>query len=144
MTEQKAGMDSMEGRHLNESVNLIREDLREMRAEIREGLERRPTHSDLGALKQLVDKQIEMLGQRMEQDKLSHTQAMDHMRVTHAQTVENLNKEYTKLETQLKAIKADAETTQQEKKNLQRVVVVGFLTTIGGLIGTNVWQGVLG
>lgn len=144
MTEQKAGMDSMEGRHLNESVNLIREDLREMRAEIREGLERRPTHSDLGALKQLVDKQIEMLGQRMEQDKHTHTQAMDHMRVTHAQTVENLNKEYTKLETQLKAIKADAETTQQEKKNLQRVVIVGFLTTIGGLIGTNVWQGILG
>ena len=144
MTEQKAGMDSMEGRHLSESVNLIREDLREMRAEIREGLERRPTHSDLGALKQLVDKQIEMLSQRMEQDKSTHTQAMDHMRATHAQTVENLNKEYSKLETQLKAIQDDAEASQKEKKNLQRVVVVGFLTTISGLVATNVWQGVLG
>lgn len=144
MTDQQTGMDSMEGRHLNEGLNLIREDIREMRQELREGLERRPTHSDLNALKLLVDKQIELITQRSEQDKQAHVQTMDNLRSVHAQTVENLNKEHERLKLSLDKIKDDAETTQREKDRLQKQVVIGFLGTIGGLAGTNLWQGFLG
>lgn len=133
MTDQQDGMKSMEARHLNEGLNLIREDIREMRAELREGLERRPTHSDLGALKALTEKQIELITQRIQQDKEAHAVAM-----------ENLRTEQTRLEVQINEIKNDAKTTQNEKDKLQKQVLYGFLGTIGGLVGTNIWQGMIG
>lgn len=139
MTDQQTGLDSMEGRHLNENLNLIREDIREMRQELREGLERRPTHSDLNALKLLVDKQIELITQRSEQDKIAHVQSMDNMRAVHTQAMENLNKDHARLKAVLDKIKEDSETTQKEKDRLQKQMVVGFLTTLGGLGATNLW-----
>lgn len=129
MTAQQDGLNSMEGSHLREGMDLIRGDIREMRQELREGLERRPTHSDLGALKALTEKQIELITQRIQQDKEAH-----------ALTLENLRAEQTRLEVQITDIKNDAKTTQKEKDKLQRQVFIGFLSMIGGLAATNGWQ----
>lgn len=134
MSEHQDGKSmEVEARHLNEGMNLIRNDIREMRAELREGLERRPTHSDLGALRELTDKSIELMTQRIQQDKEAH-----------AITLENLRAEQTRLEVQINDIKNDAKNTKEEKDKLQKQVLYGFLGTLGGLVGTNVFQGLIG
>lgn len=133
MTAQQDGISSMEGSHLREGMDLIRGDIREMRQELREGLERRPTHSDLGALKALSEKQIELITQRAEQDKLAHEKVMQNLRI-----------EQARLEKQIEEIKSDAKSTKAEKDKLQKQVLYGFLGTIGGLVGTNLFQGMIG
>lgn len=134
MTDQPDGKSmEVEARHLNEGMSLIRNDIREMRQELRDGLERRPTHSDLGALRELTDKSIELMTQRIQQDKEAHSITMENMRA-----------EQTRLEVQINNIRNDAQKTRDEKDKLQKQVLYGFLTTLGGLIGTNVFQGMIG
>lgn len=134
MSDQQDGKSmEVEARHLNEGMSLIRNDIREMRAELREGLERRPTHSDLGSLKALTEKQIELISQRANQDKEAHAVAMENLRI-----------EQRRLERQISEIQNDAKTTQKEKDKLQKQVFYGFLSTIVGLVGTNLFQGMIG
>lgn len=133
MSTQQDGISSMEGSHLREGMDLIRGDIREMRQELREGLERRPTHSDLGGLKALTEKQIEIITQRAEQDKLAHEMVIQNLRI-----------EQARLEKQIDDIKKDAKTTQKEKDRLQKQVFSTFLLTIVGLAATNGWQVLFG
>lgn len=115
---QSSGVESVEARHLREALDLIREDIKELRTdfkqELRDGLDKRPTHSDLGALDKI-------LSERMKQDREFFDARM-----------EGLKKE-------LSDIKADVKKTQEEKDQLKRYAIGGFLTAMGTIAGTNLF-----
>ncbi|UWS62865.1 hypothetical protein N2384_07855 [Bacillus paralicheniformis] len=115
---QPSGVESVEARHLREALDLIREDIKELKTdfkqELRDGLDRRPTHSDLGALEKI-------LSERMRQDREFFDTRMEILRKD------------------LDQVKADVEKTQEEKDQLKRYAIGGFITAMGTIAGTNLF-----
>lgn len=125
MISEGADRAMVEADHLREGIRLIREELRDMREELRKDLATRPTHSDLGAAKLLMEKNIELLEQRIEQEKARS------------------NLEITDLTTKVIDIENDAKKTRDEKDRLQRQLIYTVVGSVAGLAATNFWQGLM-
>lgn len=125
MSQEGVDRAMVEADHLREGIRLIREELRDMREELRKDLATRPTHSDLGAAKLLMEKNIELLEQRIAQEKTRNTQ------------------EISDLVTRVGDIETDAKKTRDEKDRLQRQLLYTVLGSVAGLAATNFWQGLM-
>jgi len=129
-SDDTARVGSVEARHLSDGISLIRDELRDMRQEVRDGMNQRPTHSDLGSLKLLNEKQLELVIQQLNQNRERHDAQMA-----------ALSKEFEQLKVDMAATEQKADATEKDKKSLQRQLILGFLGTLGGLVATNWWQG---
>lgn len=125
MSQEGVDRAMVEADHLREGIRLIREELRDMREELRADLATRPTHSDLGAAKLLMEKNIELLEQRIEQEK------------TRSRV------EITELVAKVNAIEQAATKTREEKDRLQRQLLYTVIGSVAGLAATNFWQGLM-
>lgn len=123
MIPEGADRAMVEAEHLREGIRLIREELRDMREELRKDLASRPTHSDLGAAKLLMEKNIELLEQRIAQEKAKYTQEID------------------SLATKLEEVEEAVDKTRDEKDKLQRHFIYSVVGGVGAIAGTNFWQG---
>lgn len=131
MSEQPSGVEAVEARYLGEGLARIESGLAEFRAEVRAELGKVPTHSDLGSLRLLMEKEVELLTQRLEQN-----------RERHAAALSVLQKEKDAVEAKIQAIEADTKKTREEKDKLQRHFLYAVISGVGGLVATNVWQGI--
>ena len=66
------GMGTMEGRHLAESITLLRQEVREMRAEFRGSFEQRVTHSEINGFYKLMEEKIAHVLQRIAELEKEH------------------------------------------------------------------------
>lgn len=126
MASDGQSIGSVQAAHLAEGIALIREDLRRMAEDIKQ----RPTHSDLGSLKLLVEKQIELVQQKLDQRNEHHEREMRY-----------LTEKYESVKQELGEIEQRQETSEADKKKLQWQVIVGFLGALGAAAGGTVWQG---
>lgn len=125
MASDGQSIGSVQAAHLAEGIALIREDLRRMAEDIKA----RPTHSDLGSLKLLVEKQIELVQQKLDQRNEHHAREMAY-----------LKEKYEQVKEAVEAVEKQQKTSDADKKALQRQLLVGFLVTGAGIVGTNAWQ----
>lgn len=133
MSGEERDASAVEIRRIDERLQLLHEDVRE----IKTGLESRPTHSDLGSFKLLVDKTFDMVQQRMEQDREIHKQQLDALKDERAR----VEKAFTE---RLVEVESAAKTTREEKDRLHKQFVYSVIGGIGAIVGTNIFQGVIG
>lgn len=133
MSGEERDASAVEIRRIDERLQLLHEDVRE----IKTGLESRPTHSDLGSFKLLVDKTFDMVQQRMEQDREIHKQQLDALKSERAR----VEKVFTE---RLVEVESAAKTTREEKDRLHKQFVYSVIGGIGAIVGTNIFQGVIG
>ena len=133
MSGEARELSAVEVRRIDERLQRLHEDVKEIKA----GLESRPTHSDLGSFKLLVDKTFDMIQQRMEQDKEIHNQQLA-----------NLQSERDRVETafreRLATVETEAAETRKEKDRLHKQFVYSVIGGVGAIVGTNIFQGVIG
>lgn len=125
MSQEGVDRAMVEADHLREGIRLIREELRDMREELRKDLATRPTHSDLGAAKLLMEKNIQLLEQRIVQEKSKHDQ------------------EIAQLAGRIADTERDAKNTRDEKDRLRRQLIYTVIGSVSGLVATNFWQGLM-
>lgn len=127
---EPSGVESVEARYLNESLLRLSKEISDFRGEFRTELSTRPTHSDLGSLRLLMEKEIELLTQQLKQNAERHVREIQILEMAH-NTVKG----------DLKEIEERLDATEKDKKSLQRQVIVGFLGALGAAAGGVVWQG---
>lgn len=144
MSGEERDASAVEIRRIDERLQLLHEDVREIKA----GLESRPTHSDLGSFKLLVDKTFDMVQQRMEQNNEIHKQQLDALKSERARVEKVFTERLVEVEStftdRLAKVEKDARTTREEKDNLHKQFVYSVIGGIGAIVGTNIFQGVIG
>ena len=133
MSGEAQDLSAVEIRRLDERLQLLHEDVRD----IKSGLESRPTQSDLGSFKLLVDKTFDMVQQRMEQDREVYRQQLEALKAERDRVEAALTE-------RLKKVEGDAKTTREEKDRLHKQFVLSVIGGIGAIVGTNIFQGIVG
>lgn len=111
------GMGTMEGRHLAESITLLRQEVREMRAEFRGSFEQRVTHSEINGFYKLMEEKVAHILQRINELEKEH---------------ENLEREHEN-DRKERDNERNTERTQRRAATYTAIgsVVVVVITTLG-------------
>lgn len=114
-TTNPEGPGTVEARHLNEGISLVRADLKELREELRESLGQRPTHAEMAAVTKLHRTELSNEINRLEDH-------VEQLKARVDQTEEEVNEQ------------------RANKDKLQRHFVYAVIGGAGAIVGTNLFQ----